>query len=207
MKITCISDTHGLHEGLQIEPSELLICSGDISDGKDNQVWNFLYWMARQPAQYKILVHGNHDRKAFEKHADVYKKVAWEVQGIHILYDELLEIRPLNLRIFGSPLNYCRENKGYVIPDCDILVTHEPAYGILDQVGTDRIRAGEDPLGHLGSQMLLQCVQHRKPRLHQCGHVHEGYGIFQTEATKFVNAAVCDPYELKLKNQPIIIDL
>lgn len=31
-----------------------------------------------------------------------------------------------------------------------------------------------------------------KPRLHVFGHIHDGHGFLEREATTFVNASVCD---------------
>jgi hypothetical protein len=63
----------------------------------------------------------------------------------------------------------------------DVLITHGPPAGILDQTV-----AGE---AHLGCEELLQAVAQKKPRVHVFGHIHGGAGTFQNEATYFVNAA------------------
>ena len=50
-----------------------------------------------------------------------------------------------------------------------ILITHGPAYGILDKVST-----GEN----VGSKALLDFIKHTRPQFHIFGHIHEDYGIF-----------------------------
>ena len=47
--------------------------------------------------------------------------------------------------------------------DTDILIKHAPPRAHLD-------------LGHLGCSFLLEELWRRRPCLHVCGHVHEGYG-------------------------------
>lgn len=62
-------------------------------------------------------------------------------------------------------------------PDVDIMLTHGPPYGVLDEVVPSNDRAGCEHL-------LRACVRAR-PRLHVFGHIHEGFGaIRQDWATK-----------------------
>ncbi|KAL8921892.1 MAG: hypothetical protein Q9208_005496 [Pyrenodesmia sp. 3 TL-2023] len=52
-------------------------------------------------------------------------------------------------------------------PDIDILLTHGPPHGILDET-----RTGEN----VGCEHLLRAVKRCRPRLHCFGHIHEGWG-------------------------------
>ena len=68
------------------------------------------------------------------------------------------------------------------IPDSlDVLVTHGPPYGILDQTTSDG--------PHLGCEELLNAVRRKRPKIHVFGHIHGGAGIHSEENTIFVNAA------------------
>ena len=68
------------------------------------------------------------------------------------------------------------------IPDAlDVLVTHGPPYGILDQTTSD------EP--HLGCEELLKAVRQKRPRVHVFGHIHGGAGTYDDGSTHFVNAA------------------
>lgn len=73
-----------------------------------------------------------------------------------------------------------------------ILVTHEPPYGILDQVAPEVLlwatkSFGESAKeGHIGSSALRRLVEKYKPLTHLFGHVHEGKGILR-DGTIFVN--------------------
>ncbi|KAJ0322844.1 hypothetical protein COL5a_008673 [Colletotrichum fioriniae] len=55
--------------------------------------------------------------------------------------------------------------RGTIPPGTDILVTHAPPKGHMD-----------DPRGHWGCEMLLAEVWRARPRLHVFGHVHCGRG-------------------------------
>lgn len=207
MDIVCISDTHDQHQVLDIPRCDLLVHAGDMTSGKDSQVLDFLDWFAQQPAQYKVFTHGNHDWRAFEKHRREYADMArargcWYVDGWTLVLPKLDGIR-----IHGSALDRVRADKGYVLDHCDILVTHEPPYGILDKIENPRI--GEDANGHIGSHRLLRQVEKYQPKLHIMGHIHEGYGIYQSSPshTKFINAALCNEHDCTLDKQPIRISL
>ena len=65
----------------------------------------------------------------------------------------------------------------------DILVTHGPAYGFLDDVEG---RKGE----HLGCELLADKIKLLKPKIHVCGHIHTGYGHYFDGHTHFFNASV-----------------
>jgi predicted phosphodiesterase len=62
MNITCISDTHGLHNYCNLQPSNLLIHAGDITEyGTPEELEDFIGWFTQQPFDYKIFIGGNHD--------------------------------------------------------------------------------------------------------------------------------------------------
>jgi Icc-related predicted phosphoesterase len=63
----------------------------------------------------------------------------------------------------------------------DVLITHGPSRGILDQVAP-----GSE---HLGCEELLKAVEAKKPKVHIFGHIDGGAGIFENGTTRFVNAA------------------
>ena len=99
------------------------------------------------------------------------------------------------------------EYKWNLIPDdIDILVTHSPPYGILDET--------YDPVARLfkqcGSKSLLKRVCEIKPKLHVFGHIHEGYGEvlaeWQHPNTKFINASYVNEHYEPV-NKPIRVIL
>jgi Icc-related predicted phosphoesterase len=52
--------------------------------------------------------------------------------------------------------------------DTDVLVTHGPPFGILDQNYNKE---------HVGCESLTEHVLRIKPQLHIFGHIHEDYGV------------------------------
>ncbi len=79
----------------------------------------------------------------------------------------------------------------------DVLVTHGPPYGVLDQVG-----GGE----HLGCEELRARLAAVRPRLHVFGHIHDGHGVATAGGTVCVNASVCDE-RYRPVHPPIVVDL
>jgi Icc-related predicted phosphoesterase len=87
-----------------------------------------------------------------------------------------------------------------LIPDgTHILVTHGPAYGILDTVG----RGSQ----HLGCAELLDALNRVRPAIFACGHIHGGYGQkFNNRGTHCINASICNE-NYKPVNAPVVVDL
>lgn len=73
----------------------------------------------------------------------------------------------------------------------DILVTHQPPYGILDKVSAEF--APKNWIGkHAGSKAILQYVKRKQPKYVFCGHIHEGLGKKSVGKTKVYNLGVAD---------------
>jgi len=69
MKITCISDTHGLHGSMtnyhKLGSGDILIHAGDFSNiGRREEIVDFMAWLHRQLKHFNhiIFIAGNHDR-------------------------------------------------------------------------------------------------------------------------------------------------
>ena len=101
--------------------------------------------------------------------------------------------------------------------DVDILITHSPAYGILDQVKIKFYNAMPDREIHVGSKYLKNWLKYcGRPRIHLFGHIHESYGIKQVFAiydyerkksmVQSINASIMTEY-YKPENKPIRIEL
>ncbi|RAL00402.1 40S ribosomal eS8 domain-containing protein [Aspergillus ibericus CBS 121593] len=74
-------------------------------------------------------------------------------------------------------------------PGVDIMITHGPPYGILDQVVP----------GHMsvGCEHLFRAVKRARPRLHVFGHIHEGYGAVRKEWSSGNESMIqCDKEEM-----------
>jgi len=64
---------------------------------------------------------------------------------------------------------------------CDVLVLHEPPWGILDDVGGGR---------HIGFREHLDALQRLRPKVLLCGHCHEAPGVVSERGTTVVNCTL-----------------
>jgi Icc-related predicted phosphoesterase len=156
--------------------------------------------------RHVLLIAGNHDW-IFERN----RPASRELKNITYLEDSSVEID--GVKFYGSPyqpeffswaFNLGRSSPELarvwsLIPDdTDILITHGPPYGILDQ-----------PFGrgeHAGCELLLKRVTEVRPRLHVFGHIHGSYGQTRVGQTLFVNACLCNEAYQPV-NPPAVIDL
>lgn len=214
-RIVCISDTHNRHDEVFVPEGDILIHAGDATiRGTEQEAENFLSWFSALPHKHKIFVAGNHDwlYEVSNKRA----RFLTANFNINYLQDSAIEIE--NLKIYGSPwqprffdwafnLNRGAEiaEKWKLIPeDIDILITHGPPHGILDEVsrrywientGCEELRKKIEEISTLG-----------KLKLHIFGHIHCGYGTAENFGVKFINAANCDE-EYNPSQLPIVVDL
>jgi Icc-related predicted phosphoesterase len=80
----------------------------------------------------------------------------------------------------------------------DILVTHGPPFGIVDEV----IRNYE----HVGCHDLREAILDKKPRVHISGHIHHGYGLGMLGTTLCINASTCNE-SYKPINAPVVFEI
>lgn len=213
MKIVCISDTHNCNEQIEVPDGDILIHAGDATVmGTFEEVNDFAIWFTSLPHRYKILIAGNHDW-LFENNPSQARKF---VQKINYLQDSFVEIE--GLKIYGSPwqprfydwafnLNRGPElaEKWKLIPlDTDILVTHGPPNGILDEV--ERKYSTENTGCEELSKRVETLAEFGKLKLHIFGHIHCGYGQAEKFGVHFVNASNCDE-EYNPTQSPIVIEI
>lgn len=179
MIIDCISDLHGTYPALA--GGDLLIIAGDIT-GRDTSMEyiQFEAWLSRQEYRKIVVIGGNHD--------GLIQRGRWRIAPLdapaQYLEDNWCEFE--GLKIYGSPWTpeFCNwhfmKKRGPeiraiwdMIPeDTDILVTHGPAWGILDSP----VQYPERKIDRCGCGDLREVVELIKPRLHVFGHIHGGYG-------------------------------
>lgn len=206
MRIVAISDTHSLHQQIEIPYGDVLIHAGDFTErGTLEEVLDFHEFFRQLPHKHKIIIAGNHDFyfEEFPKRADqIFSKY-------HYLLDQQVTID--GVKFYGSPWQPSFQDWAFnldrgteirakwdLIPaDVDVLVTHGAPYGIGDET-----YMGEK----IGCRDLLEAVEGISPKYHIFGHIHEGYGRRVIGETTYINAAVCDVH-YRVANPPIVIDL
>ena len=194
MIIDCISDLHGFYP--KLEGGDLLIVAGDLT-ARDFETEHALfdYWINEQLYTKKIVIGGNHDNTLAENRI--------KFQFCDYLCDSGTEFE--GLKIWGSPWTKTFEGlnpdckaftcdteeelaeKFSLIPDdIDILITHSPPSGILDQIEEEgkwgRIYK------NVGSTSLIKKISNiNSIKLHIFGHIHEGYGKMDMRWLKLKN--------------------
>ncbi len=217
MRLTFISDTHGLHErcNSDLPVGDVLIHAGDFMNSGIYSVEavRFLDWFnSIEGYNTKVLIAGNHDRM-FEDRPELAQELILSYPDIKYLQDDRLEVMigKESIVIYGSPWQpeFCNwafnlprngeelEKKWKKIPsDVDILITHGPPYGHLDIPGGKNIR--------VGCEILREVTDSIKPKIHVFGHIHGSAGIKSTDDTHYINASILNE-EYQYSNPPISI--
>jgi len=71
--------------------------------------------------------------------------------------------------------------------DLDILICHQPPYGILDKVSSKYSPPKSWVGKHAGSKVILDYVKKKQPRYVFCAHIHEGKGKVKIGRTEVYN--------------------
>jgi len=181
MKITAVGCLHGYRPTLP--GGDLLIVTGDLTrNDRESQYFEVFNWLHEQDYKKKIMIAGNHDTRM--QNEDYHGPQGEMKYSFVYLSDSATEFE--GLKIWGSPWtsrfdginphccaftvphDICLADKFNAIPDdTDILVTHGPSWGILDQS-----REGFN----CGSHSLRMAVEAVKPKLHVFSHIHEQGG-------------------------------
>ncbi|MEE9319170.1 MAG: metallophosphatase domain-containing protein [Granulosicoccus sp.] len=212
MRLVCISDTHGEHEAVDLPEGDVLVHAGDITaHGAEQDLHRFLEWFASRSFAHHIFIAGNHDNW-LEDESELTTASAAEV-GVCWLNDSGCQIGGVSF--WGSPITprfnewaFMRdpgidiERHWAMIPaSTDVLITHGPPFGILDQV-----ERGLGMTEHTGCPSLLESVRRLKPALHLYGHIHEGYGERLKDGVRYINASTMNN-RYRIQNSPVVIDL
>jgi Icc-related predicted phosphoesterase len=207
MKIVFISDTHGKHDELQLPKGDMLIHAGDVSPrGTLPQMQAFLDWFEKQPFKYKIFIAGNHDFIA-ERNPVLFESLI----PTNCIYLKNSGIEIEGIYIWGSPITpwfydwaFNRHRGKAIAPyweripeNTDILVTHGPPFGILDETVTGF---------KVGCEELEKRLKDLNVKIHVFGHIHEAYGVKKVGETTFINASVLN-INYKMCNQPVVQEI
>ena len=207
MKIVAISDTHQLHNKITVPLWDVLLHCGDFTNkGTSGALKDFLEWFSSQPHEHKIFIAGNHelglDRGPMrDRKLAIIKGFMEKHPNLHYL--ENSEVTVGGVKFYGSPITpwffdwAWNVRRGApiaaawdLIPeDTQVLLTHGPAYGILDTVLES---FGRD--SHQGCADLRERIKKLSSlKLHAFGHLHlEGGQTLAEDGVTFANAAICD---------------
>jgi Icc-related predicted phosphoesterase len=222
--------------------SDIVVFCGDMSSrGYKHEVENFLAWFNDIPNAKKIFIAGNHDfffdttwfsrtDRGALRHMRENNLADKDVKEVLEKYPDIVYLQDsgfehLGIKFWGSPITpwfhdwafnrWEDEIEQYwtMVPDnIDVLLTHGPAFGIVDLLHPQFRRHNEKD--NVGCPILLQEIQERiKPLVHACGHIHEAYGIYpvvenpdETPETLFINASCLDQ-DYRPVNPPITIEI
>lgn len=201
MHILHLSDTHNSHRQLgNLPAADVIIHSGDISfTGTGKEIMDFIDWFCQLDYQYKIFIAGNHDYALQGK--DSRRIQRFLPKGCYYLYNSGITINGVNfwgLPFFLNPVNddNYHQQIQQIPTQTDILITHQPLFGILDQ--SNKI--------HYGNPHLFKRVNEIQPHYHLFGHIHDAHGIEKHLQTIFSNASIMDG-TYQLVNKPTLFEI
>lgn len=196
MRILHLSDTHGCHHQLKNLPdADIVVHSGDFTmTGTEQEALDFLNWFCDLPYAHKNFICGNHDDCLYGANIDGLP------ENVHYLCNSGVDIN--GVRFYGVPMfmgdcitDRQQRNINKIPSDTDVLITHSPAYGILDF---------DDSINY-GDEQLLSKVLEIKPRLHLFGHIHAQHGITTLQGITFSNGAIMNSDYIHLAAPSILI--
>lgn len=192
--MTVIADLHGRLPRIHPE-STMILLAGDIAPDFKGRDWDRatqqIQWLEGDFARWidqfgipVIAVPGNHDLWFWWQHRP---KIDW-----YLLEHSHAVVNGFKIWGFGDTLDhgertgFSRESEMFAMTDqmpddCDILLTHNPPLGILDQPSAAK---------HKGSLALSMALYQKKPKLHVFGHVHEARGCKKFHSTYCINATM-----------------
>ena len=129
-------------------------------------------------------------RKLIPSNVIYLQKSGIEIEGLKFCGS------PVTPRFLGMAFNVrageeIKRNWQMIPADTDILITHGPPHGILDN--------------EMGDEELLSQIQKIKPRIHCFGHIHGTSGVQILNGTTFINSAMVNfPDPLKMEDYRIV---
>ena len=224
IKICAISDLHGALP--KIKECDVVFICGDTFPlniqrySKDCQKWflnEFMEWVKGLKCKTVYIIPGNHDFWFERRTYDEITSMIEEVPNLHgkliYLVDSLIEIEG-GYSLYACP--WCIGPDGWAfvdttgkvyedIPDCDILLTHQPPR--VKQLGCSY--PGKVYEENWGSEQLKEQILKKKIKYNFCGHIHTGtHGEVKLEGcdTIFYNVSLKDE-DYKLVYSPTYLEI
>lgn len=220
MRLVLTSDTHTKVNPAIIPDGDVFIHCGDLCESGTPEDWkNQIEWLSELKHKTKLMIFGNHD---FHPHLypgpalQDMRKIGFTVVGM-----------PGNDRwstytlengkvILGLPYVVSMPRWAFNISkgelsvhlskfrDIDIVCSHSPIYGILDEI--------EYPKEHVGIKAYKNFLEAVRPELWFSGHIHESYGHYEyhhekvDKITNLYNVCMQD-YFGEQTNPPVVVDI
>lgn len=218
LRISAFSDTHGQHQEvarMELIYTDVAIFAGDWTRGRDTsliETVEFIEWFSELPCKYKLLVAGNHETTV-EGNPDMFAEILGRYPSVTYLDNRAVTIE--GVTFFGSPYSNTFGGLAFMedelelaeiwdeIPEeTNVLITHGPAYGVLDKVNNTYTSER-----NVGSQSLT-VRKENLPNLqvHICGHIHEGHGFKRVDKVRNYNVACLDE-RYKWQSQPTLLQI
>lgn len=220
-RIVAISDTHQLHSRVIVPEGDILVHCGDFTNrGTEAAFKDFLTWFVSHPHEHKVFIPGNHE-EGLDKGPSRQSRLAliqkFRDENPNLTYLENSWEYVNGIKFYGSPVTpwffdwAWNTHRGPAIAavweqipdDVEVLITHGPAYGVLDRV---KEAMGRDP--HQGCEDLLKRINDLKQlKLHLFGHLHLQGGQ-QTVVNGVIraNAAICDD-DYNTTHAPVVVEI
>jgi Icc-related predicted phosphoesterase len=214
MKILAISDLHTLYRTFDTSNwnADMIICAGDMTNGKETQIIDFLEWLSSLKIKHKIIVAGNHDW--------YFQEIGYEsafrlCNKYNIIYLENTSCTIEGINFFGSPYSNMFHNWAFMssekdlskiyskIPDnTNVIISHGPPKGILDCTYNTL---------NVGSSSLINKIKKLKElKIVIFGHIHEDRGHVNKNNIDFYNVSNYNYYEYYLEKElkaPTVIEI
>lgn len=224
IKICAISDLHGALP--QIEECNVVFICGDIFPleiqriNTECEMWFktvFADWIDKLPCDKVIFIGGNHcfwlERMGYVKICNIIKDTP-KLQNKLVYLENNSVYLENGLHVYGCP--WCTGPWGWAfvdstgskynaIPNCDILLTHQPPR--IKELGCSY--PGTIYEENFGSEELKQKIISKKIRYNFCGHIHSGThgGVTTNECeTNFYNVSIKDE-DYKMTYKPTYIEI
>jgi len=208
-KIISVGCLHGYKPIIDV--CDILIITGNLTARDSYKEYEmFDEWLKKQKADLKIVIGGNHD--------NLLENKTYKIKNGHYLENEGIEYK--GFKFFGIPYSlsfseinpkctafcgnekYMKEKSDLIPEDIDILISHSPPFGILDE-----IEKQDGSMLHVGSTSLRDAIFRIKPKLVIFSHIHENGGkMIDLTTTICVNCSIMNE-RYEPVNKPMRIEL
>ena len=223
MRFVATSDTHFPFSAHKFPEGDVLLHAGDLMyTGLPDEWYERVDSLRDLPYKTKLFVPGNHDYH-MEHYEGLARAELRRLAGVRTIgtHPDFARTKIGDIQILGIPyvtgLNgwaFCRDEDwlfdylqslDFDNNYCDVVVSHAPMYRMLDIVNPYDEHFNFEHVGGLALNRWYHSLE-KKPKVWVSGHIHESYGLKQTEDTLFLNVAMCDRM-YDQANAPMVFDL